>query len=103
MLVDEIHTPDSSRYWLADTYETLFAEGKEPENIDKEFLRLWFKDNCDPYKDTDLPEAPVDLRVRLALRYIQLFEKISGRKFNFPQKLTTAEERIARNVAGYLM
>ena len=42
IVVDEIHTPDSSRYWLADSYEERFAEGLEPENIDKEFLRLWF-------------------------------------------------------------
>ena len=43
-LLDEIHTPDSSRFWLKDSYEQRFSEGKEPENIDKEFLRLWFKE-----------------------------------------------------------
>jgi hypothetical protein len=47
----QIHTPDSSRYWLADTYEARHAAGQEPENIDKEFLRLWFRERCDPYKD----------------------------------------------------
>lgn len=46
MLIDEVHTPDSSRYWLADTYAARHAEGREPQNIDKEFLRLWFKDRC---------------------------------------------------------
>ncbi len=58
ILVDEIHTPDSSRYWLADSYAERFAKQLEPENIDKEFLRLWFAENCDPYKDEVLPEAP---------------------------------------------
>jgi phosphoribosylaminoimidazole-succinocarboxamide synthase len=54
----QIHTPDSSRYWLADTYEARHAAGQEPQNIDKEFLRLWFRARCDPYKDeVGLPAA----------------------------------------------
>ena len=48
VLIDEIHTPDSSRYWLAESYAERFAQQQEPENIDKEFLRLWFTKNCDP-------------------------------------------------------
>ena len=51
MCVVQIHTPDSSRYWLAGSYEARHAAGQEPQNIDKEFLRLWFRDHCDPYKD----------------------------------------------------
>lgn len=51
LLIDEIHTPDSSRYWLAESYAARHAGGQEPENIDKEFLRLWFRAHCDPYKD----------------------------------------------------
>ena len=47
----QIHTPDSSRYWIADSYEARHAAGQEPQNIDKEFLRLWFRDHCDPYQD----------------------------------------------------
>jgi phosphoribosylaminoimidazole-succinocarboxamide synthase len=47
----QIHTPDSSRYWLADSYEARLAAGQEPQNIDKEFLRLWFRQRCDPYAD----------------------------------------------------
>lgn len=49
--VKQIHTPDSSRYWLADFYEARHAAGQEPVNVDKEFLRLWFRDHCDPYAD----------------------------------------------------
>ena len=61
VLIDEIHTPDSSSYWIAETYDERMNAGKEPQNIDKEFLRLWFMDNCDPYNDEVLPEAPNEL------------------------------------------
>ena len=81
LLVDEIHTPDSSRYWLADSYAERLAAGKEPNMIDKEFFRLWFRERCDPYKDAVLPTPPDDLIAELAARYIQLFEKITGTAF----------------------
>jgi phosphoribosylaminoimidazole-succinocarboxamide synthase len=87
IVLDEIHTPDSSRYWLRDTYQERLASGQEPQNIDKEFLRLWFKENCDPYQDEQLPEAPSELVVELSIRYIYLYEKITGQKFKFPQTL----------------
>jgi len=102
VVVDEIHTPDSSRYWLADSYRVRIAEGLEPENIDKEFLRLWFAKNCDPYQDKELPEAPQDLVVELSSRYIQLYEKITGKQFNFAEHDEPAEQRIARNIANFL-
>lgn len=102
VLVDEIHTPDSSRYWLLNHYEERFAAGKEPDNIDKEFLRLWFKDHCDPYKDKELPKAPDDLIVTLASRYIQLYEMITGLKFSYTKSNLPIEERIMRHVAGWL-
>lgn len=81
LLVDEIHTPDSSRYWLAETYAARFASAQEPEMIDKEFFRLWFRERCDPYNDAVLPVPPDDLIAELAARYIQLFEKITGTGF----------------------
>jgi phosphoribosylaminoimidazole-succinocarboxamide synthase len=102
ILVDEIHTPDSSRYWLAKSYEERFAAELEPENIDKEFLRLWFVDNCDPYRDEILPAAPKDLIATLSSRYIYLYEMITGNKFHFPATSSTIESRIKRNIAGYL-
>lgn len=83
ILVDEIHTPDSSRYWLANSYAERCALGLEPENIDKEFIRLWFAKNCDPYKDKILPKAPDELIITLASRYIQLYEMITGKNFEF--------------------
>lgn len=102
ILIDEIHTPDSSRYWLSAHYEERFAAGKEPDNIDKEFLRLWFKEHCDPYKDKVLPEAPEELIVTLASRYVQLFEMITGKPFSFTQNPGPVDQRILRNIAGWL-
>ncbi len=97
-LVDELHTPDSSRYWLAATYEDRLAQGLEPENIDKEFLRLWFKEHCDPYNDKDLPSAPEELVIELSRRYIQLYEMITGENFRFPDAEKKIEERIKANL-----
>ena len=96
-LIDEIHTPDSSRYWKADSYQARFDKGEEPEYFDKEFLRLWFKDNCDPYKDEVLPEAPQELVAELSRRYIEIYESITGKPFNhdFSQPIL---ERINNNL-----
>jgi len=87
LLIDEIHTPDSSRYWIADTYDAAMGEGGSgvPGNIDKEFVRLWFKERCDPYDDTAvLPTAPNDLLAELSRRYLMLYELITGEQFTFP-------------------
>mgnify|MGYP003418263994 CR=1 FL=1 len=96
-LIDEIHTPDSSRYWKADTYFERFDQDLEPEYFDKEFLRLWFKENCDPYNDKVLPEAPPELVAELSRRYIEIYETITGNKFehDFTQSI---EERIKNNL-----
>jgi phosphoribosylaminoimidazole-succinocarboxamide synthase len=98
VLIDEIHTPDSSRYWLAASYEQRMAAGLEPENVDKEFLRLWFADHCDPYNDAELPPAPDDLVVELSRRYVFLYEKITGERFAFPDPGVAIEERIRASV-----
>ena len=98
VLIDEIHTPDSSRYWIAETYDERMNAGKEPQNIDKEFLRLWFMDNCDPYNDEVLPEAPNELVTELSSRYIYLYETITGGLFPFPDSGKTIGDRIAENL-----
>ncbi|KAK4399556.1 Phosphoribosylaminoimidazole-succinocarboxamide synthase, chloroplastic [Sesamum angolense] len=107
LLIDEVHTPDSSRYWIAHSYEERFQKGLEPENIDKEFLRLWFKDHCNPYEDEVLPAAPDELVSELAWRYILLYETITKSKFEIP--LTKVNHyhwnlymRISRNVSQSL-
>lgn len=84
LLIDELFTPDSSRYWFAAGYEMAVAQGKPPSNIDKEFVRLWFKEHCDPYNDKVLPEPPSDILVELAKRYVMLYELITGLDFQFP-------------------
>ena len=96
-LIDEIHTPDSSRYWKAETYGTRFENGEDPEYFDKEFLRIWFKDHCDPYADAVLPEAPVELVAELSRRYIEIYEKITGKAFEHDFK-TPILERITNNI-----
>jgi len=102
LLVDELHTPDSSRYWIADTYDDLHGRGLEPENIDKEFLRLWFKDHCDPYGDATIPEAPPHLVAELSRRYITLYERITGNAFAPQAEEDAAPETIANAVDGAL-
>jgi phosphoribosylaminoimidazole-succinocarboxamide synthase len=102
LLIDEIHTPDSSRYWIADSYEDRISKSKEPQNIDKEFLRLWFVDNCDPYNDKDLPPAPDELVIELSSRYIYLYETITGSVFPFPNKGKSVTERIKENLKDYI-
>ena len=101
-LIDEINTPDSARFWLKDTYKERIAKGEEPENIDKEFLRLWFIEHCDPYKDKVLPEAPEDLVIELSKRYIKLNEMTTGKQLK--AEAGDVKKRIEKNLknAGYL-
>ena len=101
-LIDEIHTPDSSRYWIEESFQERLEQQKEPENIDKEFLRLWFKAHCDPYSDKILPEAPKELVAELSARYIHLYETITGENFSFPDLTQTMNERIFNNLKPYL-
>ncbi len=96
-LIDEIHTPDSSRYWKSNTYDERFNKGEEPEYFDKEFLRLWFKDNCDPYKDAVIPDAPVELVAELSRRYIEIYETITGKFFEHDFNVPIME-RITKNL-----
>lgn len=98
VLVDEIHTPDSSRYWLANSYEQRHAAGLEPESVDKEFLRLWFRQNCDPYNDAVLPEAPWELVRELSRRYVYLYETITGEAFVPPTQQEQEPEGLKKAV-----
>lgn len=101
MLIDEIHTPDSSRYWQADSYQDRINQGLEPENFDKEFLRLWFKDNCDPYKDKKIPEAPADMVAELSRRYIKICEQITGIPFEI--EIRDIKKRVENNLKKYYL
>jgi phosphoribosylaminoimidazole-succinocarboxamide synthase len=94
-IMDEVHTPDSSRFWKADTYEKRFKSGLEPENFDKEFLRLWYAERG--YKgDGKPPKMSEELIIALSQRYIKVYEMLTGKKFvafEYP-----IEERIAKNL-----
>ncbi|BBK36441.1 putative phosphoribosylaminoimidazole-succinocarboxamide synthase 2 [Allostella sp. ATCC 35155] len=83
VLADEIHTPDSSRYWMAGSYPARFASGERPESFDKDFVRAWVAARCDPYHDP-IPEIPADLIAGTAEVYIRAYEMITGRTFAIP-------------------
>lgn len=100
ILVDEIHTPDSSRYWFLNSYTERFKKGLEPEYFDKEFLRLWFKATCDPYKDKVLPKAPADMIAEMSYRYIKIYEKITGEKFKV-DLTQSINSRLKKNLKKY--
>jgi phosphoribosylaminoimidazole-succinocarboxamide synthase len=80
VLIDEVHTPDSSRFWKADTYETRFAAGEDPENFDKEFVRLAYAEKG--YRgEGEIPSMPDDLWVSASERYIRIYEMLTGEEF----------------------
>jgi phosphoribosylaminoimidazole-succinocarboxamide synthase len=80
VLIDEVHTPDSSRFWKADTYEQRFAAGQEPENFDKEFVRLAYAEKG--YRgDGAIPQMPDELWVAASERYIAIYEMLTGQAF----------------------
>lgn len=93
VLADEILTPDSSRYWKADTYKAHLAASEEPESLDKEFLRLWVRSQCDPYKEP-IPEIPAEKLIEFAGKYIALYETVTGRKFEYADPSVPVRDRV---------
>ncbi|MEM0966843.1 MAG: phosphoribosylaminoimidazolesuccinocarboxamide synthase [Verrucomicrobiota bacterium] len=89
VLIDEIHTPDSSRFWRLDTLEERLSLGEEPDSVDKEFIRLWFANRCDPYHDERLPEAPPELRLELTNRYHSIYMALVGESVPLPSDTET--------------
>jgi phosphoribosylaminoimidazole-succinocarboxamide synthase len=102
VLADEIHTPDSSRYWLAETYPERLATGRLPDSLDKDFVRNWVRARCDPYRDA-IPKIPDEVILEAAATYIRTFETITGRSFVLPENLEPPLERIRANLAFYWM
>ena len=100
ILADEIHTPDSSRYWIGDSYQRRFAAGEAPEPLDKDFLRRWVTARCDPYRDP-IPEIPSEIILETASIYIAAFETITGQKFPLPEPDLPILQRIRVNLAQY--
>lgn len=93
MVADEIHTPDSSRYWRAASYEERLARGEDPETLDKDFLRRWIIERCDPYRQP-IPPIPAETIVAFALRYIELYETVTGETFTPPPAEPPVRARI---------
>ena len=102
ILIDEIHTPDSSRYFYADTYEELFKAGKPQRQLSKEFVRQWLMANGFMGRPGEkVPEMTEEVCRSISERYIELYEHLTGRKF-VPASEENAAARIEKNVLDFL-
>lgn len=100
ILADEIHTPDSSRYWIAESYEQAFQNGTRPQSFDKDFVRAWVAERCDPYKDA-IPEIPQELVEQTSKVYIEAFERITGKAFQPDDSGNSPIERVRKNLEPF--
>lgn len=100
ILIDEIHTPDSSRFWDMESYEDSIAKKEDPKSFDKDVLRRWYAKNSNPYEDRILPEAPQELIEKMTEAYISAYEKITGKKFEAIET-DDINTRIAKNLQTY--
>ena len=101
-LIDEIHTPDSSRYFYADSYQELFEKGEAQKQLSKEFVREWLMENGFQGKDGQtVPEMTPEIVAGISERYIELFENISGESFD-KADIADISTRIEKNVTEYL-
>src|SRR3989344_6012589 len=80
VLIDEVHTPDSSRFWIKNTYQELFSKGKEPQKLDNEYLRMWLSEKGF-IGEGKIPAIPDEIKVEAAKRYITAYEMITGKEF----------------------
>ncbi|MFA5948540.1 MAG: phosphoribosylaminoimidazolesuccinocarboxamide synthase [Candidatus Gracilibacteria bacterium] len=99
ILIDEIHTPDSSRFWFANEYEKRLASGEEQKKIDKEYLREWLADR-NFRGEGEIPTIPDDIKIETARRYIEAFELITGQTFT--AEVGDVSARISQNLQKYL-
>ena len=93
VLADEILTPDSSRYWRAASHAGRIARHEEPESLDKEFLRLWIRRRCDPYRDA-IPPIPGEVLMEFSAKYVALYEAVTGRRFEHPDPGRPVRDRV---------
>lgn len=100
LLADEIHTPDSSRYWIADGYQAAFESGTRPPSFDKDIIRSWVAAHGDPYNG-NIPEIPADMIAQTAAIYIQAYETITGQRFVPDLSGATPLARIRANLAEF--
>jgi phosphoribosylaminoimidazole-succinocarboxamide synthase len=100
VLADEIHTPDSSRYWIAASYERAVASGSRPESFDKDFIRSWVSARCDPYSEP-IPDIPNEIVEQASRVYAQAYEAITGREFSPDVSGHSVLDRIRSNLERY--
>lgn len=100
LIADEIHTPDSSRYWIASGYEAAFEAGTRPPSFDKDVIRSWVGARCDPYKDP-IPEIPAEMIEQTSRVYIDAYEQITGTTFVPDLTGATPLDRVRANLAPW--
>ncbi|RYI33244.1 MAG: phosphoribosylaminoimidazolesuccinocarboxamide synthase [Acetobacteraceae bacterium] len=100
LLADEIHTPDSSRYWLANGYQEAFENGTRPPSFDKDVIRSWVVARCDPYKEP-VPVIPLDMIEKTASVYIDAFEAITGQPFVPDTTGASPLDRVRSNLSPF--
>ena len=100
LLADEIHTPDSSRYWIAEGYENALKTGTRPPSFDKDVIRSWVVARCDPYKDK-IPDIPLEMIAKTAQVYIDAYEAITGQPFVPDASGATPLDRIRTNLTPF--
>lgn len=97
LVIDEIFTPDASRFWILDTYNGKFAKSLEPDILDKEFFRAWLINERKYSGDGPIPDVPDDIKVEFVKRYVQSYEMITGQSFK-PDIGENIIERIKKNL-----
>jgi phosphoribosylaminoimidazole-succinocarboxamide synthase len=97
VVIDEIHTPDSSRFWYAESYPERFAAGLDPESFDKEYVRRWLV--AQGFSgDGPIPAIPDEVKIEAVMRYIEAVERITGQSFT--PNLEDPGPRMRRNLAA---
>jgi phosphoribosylaminoimidazole-succinocarboxamide synthase len=102
LIADEIHTPDSSRYWIASGYQAAFEAGTRPPSFDKDVIRSWVGARCDPYKDP-IPEIPAEMIEKTSRVYIDAYEQITGETFVPDLSGETPLARVRANLAPWFV
>ena len=102
LIADEIHTPDSSRYWIASGYEVAFEGGTRPPSFDKDVIRSWVAARCDPYLDP-LPEIPAEMIAATSSVYVQAYEAITGQTFAPDLSGATVLDRVRTALQPYFV
>jgi phosphoribosylaminoimidazole-succinocarboxamide synthase len=100
VLADEVHTPDSSRYWLSVSYPARFAVGEPPETLDKDFIRRWVAERCDPYAGP-IPEIPREVILQASAKYVEVYEQLTGQELELPDLAVPPLTRIRGNLRKY--